>query len=118
MFELFIGKADQCFERGLITECVVARDVGHFCANEALADAEHVGVSAPLDLRKQAALRFAQRFDTISERKPIGQELVGGVKIAAAYYVSLDIPTDTLGRSEEHTSELQSRLHLVCRLLL
>src|SRR2546429_208348 len=25
---------------------------------------------------------------------------------------------DTLGRSEEHTSELQSRLHLVCRLLL
>src|SRR5687768_18213616 len=25
---------------------------------------------------------------------------------------------DTDGRSEEHTSELQSRLHLVCRLLL
>src|SRR2546429_6030326 len=25
---------------------------------------------------------------------------------------------DELGRSEEHTSELQSRLHLVCRLLL
>src|SRR4030043_1530182 len=26
--------------------------------------------------------------------------------------------TAVLGRSEEHTSELQSRLHLVCRLLL
>src|SRR2546429_4060315 len=26
--------------------------------------------------------------------------------------------TVALGRSEEHTSELQSRLHLVCRLLL
>src|SRR5205809_6194761 len=25
---------------------------------------------------------------------------------------------DLVGRSEEHTSELQSRLHLVCRLLL
>src|SRR2546422_11032647 len=25
---------------------------------------------------------------------------------------------ETIGRSEEHTSELQSRLHLVCRLLL
>src|SRR3989449_2329357 len=25
---------------------------------------------------------------------------------------------DIMGRSEEHTSELQSRLHLVCRLLL
>src|SRR2546429_5730923 len=38
----------------------------------------------------------------------------------------LDVPHDTdnggreivLNRSEEHTSELQSRLHLVCRLLL
>src|SRR5690625_6148648 len=27
-------------------------------------------------------------------------------------------PFSTLGRSEEHTSELQSRGHLVCRLLL
>src|SRR2546429_5590545 len=27
-------------------------------------------------------------------------------------------PKDEVGRSEEHTSELQSRLHLVCRLLL
>src|SRR2546422_6311566 len=28
------------------------------------------------------------------------------------------VDTQTLKRSEEHTSELQSRLHLVCRLLL
>src|SRR2546422_4454768 len=28
------------------------------------------------------------------------------------------MPLDPAGRSEEHTSELQSRLHLVCRLLL
>src|SRR2546422_7506284 len=27
-------------------------------------------------------------------------------------------PVDRIERSEEHTSELQSRLHLVCRLLL
>src|SRR2546429_6758668 len=27
-------------------------------------------------------------------------------------------PAPAMGRSEEHTSELQSRLHLVCRLLL
>src|SRR2546422_4787616 len=27
-------------------------------------------------------------------------------------------PSEVFGRSEEHTSELQSRLHLVCRLLL
>src|SRR5256884_3480498 len=28
------------------------------------------------------------------------------------------LPEDSVDRSEEHTSELQSRLHLVCRLLL
>src|SRR5687768_18363668 len=31
--------------------------------------------------------------------------------------IGLD-PLDGVARSEEHTSELQSRLHLVCRLLL
>src|SRR2546422_5010906 len=31
---------------------------------------------------------------------------------------SLNVGTSTAARSEEHTSELQSRLHLVCRLLL
>src|SRR2546429_1881046 len=32
--------------------------------------------------------------------------------------LSLPRLLEELGRSEEHTSELQSRLHLVCRLLL
>src|SRR2546422_3064644 len=31
---------------------------------------------------------------------------------------NLDVAKAQLDRSEEHTSELQSRLHLVCRLLL
>src|SRR2546422_3164952 len=31
---------------------------------------------------------------------------------------NLQCPSTSLKRSEEHTSELQSRLHLVCRLLL
>src|SRR2546422_5223400 len=33
-------------------------------------------------------------------------------------YPDVFYPTSTTVRSEEHTSELQSRLHLVCRLLL
>src|SRR2546422_3828783 len=32
--------------------------------------------------------------------------------------VGLDVAAARFARSEEHTSELQSRLHLVCRLLL
>src|SRR3712207_8428196 len=33
-------------------------------------------------------------------------------------YLVVDYKTNWLGRSEEHTSELQSRQYLVCRLLL
>src|SRR2546422_8040489 len=40
----------------------------------------------------------------------------------AAFHISEDdrkrYGNSSVGRSEEHTSELQSRLHLVCRLLL
>src|SRR5687768_18282310 len=36
----------------------------------------------------------------------------------AALVADAHANADGLGRSEEHTSELQSRLHLVCRLLL
>src|SRR2546422_3480050 len=35
-----------------------------------------------------------------------------------SYFLSLLYKLERLMRSEEHTSELQSRLHLVCRLLL
>src|SRR2546422_8428058 len=37
------------------------------------------------------------------------------MRIASSHSVG---STSVTGRSEEHTSELQSRLHLVCRLLL
>src|SRR2546422_2375002 len=48
-------------------------------------------------------------------RSPRRENLYAKVLLACAL-----APTDDLGyfRSEEHTSELQSRLHLVCRLLL
>src|SRR2546429_4122809 len=51
----------------------------------------------------------------------IGAEPVGGnrgeqEKLASAAH--LRAGHSVCGRSEEHTSELQSRLHLVCRLLL
>src|SRR2546422_11589074 len=38
--------------------------------------------------------------------------------VQAPQGASLTYTRDICGRSEEHTSELQSRLHLVCRLLL
>src|SRR5687768_17656126 len=38
--------------------------------------------------------------------------------LARAQHAGLKTSIDVVSRSEEHTSELQSRLHLVCRLLL
>src|SRR3989449_5225467 len=60
-------------------------------------------------------------------RDMIGWKLVGFPGVAANYATTIgknepyDVAPVDLGalrRSEEHTSELQSRLHLVCRLLL
>src|SRR2546422_4800132 len=45
-----------------------------------------------------------------------------GAAVGRQRGVAVEVPgqsaRDGIGRSEEHTSELQSRLHLVCRLLL
>src|SRR5256884_7345838 len=49
-------------------------------------------------------------------------DLAAGRVMDAIPHLKAALPTDDDGslhyRSEEHTSELQSRLHLVCRLLL
>ena len=52
-------------------------------------------------------------------------ELLAALRLGASGYVLKETEPDALlaymrncHRSEEHTSELQSRLHLVCRLLL
>src|SRR5690554_7401268 len=39
-------------------------------------------------------------------------------QVALVHVLELELLVGTIGRSEEHTSELQSRPHLVCRLLL
>src|SRR5690348_18129696 len=45
-------------------------------------------------------------------------ERVGGVPRLSRHARLWEVDTHVLGRSEEHTSELQSPVHLVCRLLL
>src|SRR3989338_8357555 len=50
--------------------------------------------------------------------------IVGGGKVCRNYQKAMlefgadNAERDLMGRSEEHTSELQSQFHLVCRLLL
>src|SRR2546429_8410562 len=69
---------------------------------------------------------------SLHDALPISNETIGDGKLelpenemhTTAYWVTLErpmlesLPFSVSERSEEHTSELQSRLHLVCRLLL
>src|SRR2546422_4618794 len=75
-----------------------------------------IGHSPAPVLNLRSITLVARRFDARSYRRfssavsgTIGGTCVGTPCSSSATYVT---------RSEEHTSELQSRLHLVCRLLL
>src|SRR2546429_6607430 len=69
------------------------------------------------------------RSDTDVKKEGLFQQLVGRLAVTPGVQgvsAALSLPTKKpiytnimkVERSEEHTSELQSRLHLVCRLLL
>src|SRR3712207_6924908 len=65
----------------------------------------------PLDCRVRVLPRFAVVVRV--ERQPHGIGRVAGEQVLGEDHVA-----QRLARSEEHTSELQSRQYLVCRLLL
>src|SRR2546429_5739143 len=55
---------------------------------------------------------YTTLFRSLAPRTMVKNPVMFVVEVGAV------LTTVQLGRSEEHTSELQSRLHLVCRLLL
>src|SRR3712207_2740236 len=57
-------------------------------------------------------------LETMNGGKPIRESRDVDVPLAAAHFFYYAGRADKLERSEEHTSELQSRQYLVCRLLL
>src|SRR2546429_4831863 len=62
---------------------------------------------------------FRSHHQLGTRRRPAQAEPAAGSHGAAAFSASAGRSAGNYaGRSEEHTSELQSRLHLVCRLLL
>src|SRR3989449_4815487 len=83
------------------------------------------------DLRKklspivelESAGTVRARFSNVNSARSGDHVITGGVSTAGPGVILKSTllswkPSPETGRSEEHTSELQSRLHLVCRLLL
>src|SRR5690625_6936577 len=66
---------------------------------------------------KGQSYSFKEKFESLTR---IGPVLILFIVVIGSIYSGLATPTEAsgVGRSEEHTSELQSRGHLVCRLLL
>src|SRR5205809_2583042 len=59
-------------------------------------------------------------YTTLSDLGEVDDDLIGPLlaDLGLAHAELVDAAPHDVDRSEEHTSELQSRLHLVCRLLL
>src|SRR2546429_4488604 len=73
------------------------------------------------DLAAGVPRRLAHAIDRCLEKDPLsrpqkGEELAE--QLGLALEQRRELPVGLRVRSEEHTSELQSRLHLACRLLL
>src|SRR2546429_4991312 len=87
----------------------------------------YVGIVEPLAIRAKSESQAIAIGEAIREGLPsLYVEELNGISIAAArphairkiFAVNRNRKNADDNRSEEHTSELQSRLHLVCRLLL
>src|SRR2546422_8435703 len=76
-----------------------------------------IGAGVALFILQALIYTGALQFVEVSTAFPIGSIAFVVVAILSQRFLKERV-TGTRWRSEEHTSELQSRLHLVCRLLL
>src|SRR3989449_8401945 len=93
---------------------VVARRVRF---GEDLVEAARVGTIFPRHARERAEHAGVAQHANVRRVEMLVRGEEHAVAVAAAVREVAE-PADGEERSEEHTSELQSRLHLVCRLLL
>src|SRR2546422_8588221 len=96
-----------------------------------IAEAARINTTAIPKARRHVRLRMRGASTTIIKRRnaatvtgrrncrPGSKKYAGRIEFAVVVTVTVTLSVALeLRRSEEHTSELQSRLHLVCRLLL
>ena len=97
VLQLLVGQAHQRLERDLVTQAVVAAQLGGLGADEALDQREHVRVGAALNVRQQALFGGRQEREGLDLRQAVGQELAAVVEFAAADHVAVDVPAHALG---------------------
>ena len=85
-------------QRDLVAEPVLSRDLEHLGTDEALDEAEDVGVGTALHLRQQAPLVCSQERELVDLRQAGGQERLREIEVAAADHVRLDVPARALRR--------------------
>ena len=100
VLDLLVAEADQRFQCGLIAEPVLAAHFQHLGGDEALDQAEDVGVGAALDLAQKALLVLAEEAEAVDLGQPVGQELLREVEGSAAN-TSVDVPADALGHLDD-----------------
>src|SRR3989449_3166816 len=108
----------------------MSEDIMHRLSTEGVDPLALAGVNDGnlVELAKRLGVRVSLRGDTLTLQGPlsaveraaqVAQVLVDLARMGDTLDVSdVDRVLSEESRSEEHTSELQSRLHLVCRLLL
>ena len=97
MLDLFIPEAHQRLQRGLVAEPMFAAHIEHFGRDEALDQAEYVGVGPALNLAEQALVVRGEEVQAIDFRKPVRQEPLGEIEAPAANHVAVDVPPNALG---------------------
>ena len=112
MLELLVGEAHQRLERGLVAEPVLAADLQHLGRDEALDQAEHVGVGAALDLAQQTLLVAAEKLERAHVRQAVGQEFMREIELAPANHVALDVQAHALGDLD--AAGVALRTYLAC----
>src|SRR5690606_2581190 len=96
VLELLVGEADQRLESDLIAEPVLAADLQHLGGDEALDQAEDVGVGPALDLAQQPALRGIEELEGVGLRQPVGEKFLVELEAATAKHVAIDVPANPL----------------------
>src|SRR4029453_871275 len=96
-----IGEAHERLECNLIAEPVLATDLEHLRADEALDQSEDVRVGATLNLADKAALRLRQERQPVDHRQSVRKEFLANVEFAPTKHVAFDVPTDALGHFDD-----------------